>query len=629
MSKYYIIILLGIFIFPPLSRAQTTTTVTDSLELEDVVITASKIPVPQRETIKPVIIIDRKEIEQNQGRSFSQLLNSQSGIRINQAWGAPGENKSLFLQGAGGEYALILVDGLAIADPSGTGGAFDIRQFPLSNVERIEIIKGSQSTLYGTDAIAGVVNIITREGIEKPFNTTGQLSYGSYNTWKGDIGINGAIDESINYTFSYSKENSDGFSAATDPSGNETFENDGLNRDSFYGKVTYKPSETITITPSLTYSDYEGDYDAEAFSDAPNTFNLDLLNPGVRVDAEQENWGLHGGYNYTKTERLFSSEFGDSEFEGRFHNADFYGTYRLNEFFQVLGGVNYQNSILPGEEEISAQNVSPYATLLLKNISGINAELGYRLNNHSEYGNNSTYSFAPSFNVSEHLKIYAGIGTGFKVPTLDELFGPFGANEDLEPQKSIYFNTGFEAYFFDNSLKTDVQYFNRSVDDVIIYIGSMGFINRDRQNTSGFELSGSWLANTNLSLGLYYNYLTGEVVTEDENGNRVRENNLIRRPAHSLGGSVNVQFGESFSLRADGEYNGERKDLFFNPETFEQEEVSLDSYTLFNLYAEYRLPINGLSVFGDIKNLLDADFTEVYGFNTTGFSAAAGIHFSF
>ncbi|MEX0648124.1 MAG: TonB-dependent receptor [Balneolaceae bacterium] len=628
MSKFYTTLTIAIFICAPISGAQTTSTVTDSLELENVVITASKIPQSQRETTKPVIIIDRKQIEQSPGRDFSQLLNRQSGIRVNNSWGAPGENKSLFLQGGAGEHALILVDGLAIADPSGTGGAFDIRQFPLSEIERIEVIKGSQSTLYGTDAIAGVVNIITRSGGENPLGTTGQLSYGSYNTWKGNLGVNGEVNEFVNYRFSYSGESSEGISAAKDPDGTGSFGKDGITRDSFNGKMAFKPSEAVTITPSLTWSSYEGDYDAAAFNDASNTFTLDLLNPGIQIAVNQENWNLNGGYNYTITDRLFSSQFGENEFKGRFHNADVYGTYRLSSLMRLLGGINYQDSLLPGEEEISAQNVSPYATLLLKNLDGLNAELGYRLNSHSEYGTNSTVSFAPSFDLSGSVKLFASAGTGFKVPTLDELFGPFGANANLTPQKSVYYNGGVEAFFFENALKADLQYFNRSVDDVIVYTASMGFINRDRQNTSGVELSANWLVNTDIEVGGYYNYLTGELVTEDENGNRVTENNLIRKPAHSFGGTMNVQLNDRISFSLNGEYNGERKDLFFNPDTFEQEEVDLDPYTLFNLYADYEIPAAGVTFFGEVRNLFGEEFTEVYGFNTIGFSATGGLRFS-
>jgi len=147
--------------------------VSDSLELDRVVITASKMPQSERETTKPVQIIDRAEIEKNAGRNLSQILNQQSGIRVNDSFGAPSNGRILYLQGAAATNTLILVDGLAINDPSGTGGLFDLRLLSTENIDRIEILKGSQSTLYGTDAIAGVINIITRKGGDDLLAVTG------------------------------------------------------------------------------------------------------------------------------------------------------------------------------------------------------------------------------------------------------------------------------------------------------------------------------------------------------------------------------------------------------------------------------------------------------------------------
>lgn len=624
MSRF--IFYLSAFLFTSTLHAQTTPSITDTLELEDVVITASKIPQTQRGTTKPVIIIDRKQIEQS-GMDLPQILNSRSGIRINQAYGAPAENKSVYLQGGAGEQALILVDGLAIADPSGTGGAFDIRQFPVENIERIEVLKGSQSTLYGTDAISGVVNIITRSGTGKPLQAGGQLSYGAYNTFNGNLGIHGDFDRTVNYSVNYSRETSDGFSAAAEPEGEGSFENDGLNRNSFSAKVSVSPTDVFTLTPSVNYTSYEGDYDEAAFTDAGNRFTMDMLHAGLNMEYGGEFLSLYGGYNYTHTDRLFSSEnWGDSEFEGQFHNADLYGVRELTEGVQLLAGLNYQHSKLPGDENISAETVSPYATLLLKNLYGFSAEVGYRLNNHSVYGTNSTLSFAPSFRFSEQAKLYAGVGTGFKAPTLDELFGPFGANEELDPQRSTYYNAGLEVYLLDNALKADLQYFNREVEDVIVYLAASGYQNRGQQQTSGVEVSVNWLASSLLTAGLNYNYLTGEMITE-ENGDQNRENNLIRRPSHSFGGNLNLRLTEEWLLNLNGSFVGERQDLYYNPETFTQEEVTLDPYTLLNLHTEYTVR-TGITVFGNIRNLLNAEFTEVYGFNTTGFAATGGIRFS-
>lgn len=629
MSKIYLT-LLGAFLCASLANAQTTEqAASDSLQLDQIVITASKIPLTQRETTKPVIVIDRQEIEQNGSRNLGQLLNQQSGIRVNDSYGSPANPQILFMQGASAQYTLILIDGLAVNDPSGSGGTFDLRLLPLNNIERIEILKGSQSTLYGTDAIAGVVNIITMDGSESAIAGNGQISYGSFNTFQGSAGVNGSFSEQVGYAFNYKRESTDGFSAAADPVSNGTFGDDGFQSSSFYGKMELMLLKGFTISPFLNANDFDGDFDGGSFEDSNNTFSLKMFNPGVQFKFSGKNLNLNGGYNFTKTERSFISQFGEFEYEGRFQNADLFGDYSLTKNLKLMAGLNYQESKIPvtgDEDDLNSQITSPYATLFLKNMNGLSAELGLRFNNHSEYGTNSTYSLAPSYNLTENVKLFGSVTTGFKVPTLSELFGPFGANPDLNPQTSQYLNFGVETYLLQQSLKMNFMYYTREIDNLIVYTFPEGFINRDRQNDNGFELSGNWLVSTTLQMGVYYNYVTGELSTVDASGNDVQRDNLIRRPAHSVGVNAGYNVSEAILVRIDGEYNSERTDLFFNPENFyASEEVTLDSYTLVNLYAEYKLLNNQLALFSEIRNLFDTDFTEIYGFNTAGISFRSGL----
>jgi vitamin B12 transporter len=535
------------------------------------------------------------------------------------------------MQGAAATNTLILVDGLAINDPSGTGGLFDLRLLSTDNIERIEIIKGSQSTLYGTDAIAGVINIITRKGSSGLIDGSGQLSYGSFNTLKGNVGVNGKISPDVSYSAGYNRGSSDGISAAENPGDNESFGKDGFKMDSFFGRVDLSPLEGLTITPHIQYSTYDGDYDADAFIDAENEFSLSMFSPRLQLQYSANGLRVNADYNYTRTERTFLNSFGENVFEGRFHNVDLFGNYTLNNYIKILAGVNYQDYSIPAAQNESTPNASiasPYATVYLNDLAGFSTELGYRLNNHTEYGNNSTYSVAPSYRVTDQVKLFASVTTGFKAPTLDELFGPFGANPDLDPQKSFYTSAGIEAYFLKQSLKLSAQYFNREIDDLIIY-ASAGFINRDRQNDRGIELSADWIVNGSLTLGGWYNYLSGEITTEEE-GREVTVSNLIRRPANSLGLKAGLQVSDNLYIRMNGEYNSERTDLYFNPaNNFMAENITLDPYVLVNLYAEYGLFKQQVTLFGDVRNVLNSDFTEVYGYNTMGTALKVGAKVNF
>ena len=495
--------------------------------------------------------------------------------------------------------------------------------------KRIEILQGSQSTLYGPDTIAGVVNILTRSGDEGPVNGSGQLSYGSYHSFQASAAVNGTIDRKQSYTLNFNRESSDGFSAAADPNNTGTFGDDGFRSSSFYGKADIGVTDGLTVSPFFHYNDFEGDYDAGAFQDAENAYSLKMFNTGLQTAFRRDKLNVNGGYNLTSTERSFSDQFGDSSFEGVFHNADLFGSYAISPWLTVLGGFHFQQSIIPasgGMEELSARIASPYATLYVKGLHGFSAELGYRLNSHSEYGNNATYSFAPSYHLTKDIKLFGSLTTGFKVPTLNELFGPFGANPELDPETSRYVSVGLETYLLQQSLKLRAQYFSREIDDVIVYTFTEGFINRDRQNDSGMELSANWIAASSIRIGGYYNYTDGELITIDDSGEEVRRNNLLRRPAHSFGLRVGINVTDHLLVRIDGEFNGERTDLFFNPEnSFAGEEVTLDPYMLVNLYTEYRFSALRAAVFADIRNLLDAGFTEVYGFNTAGFTIKGGV----
>jgi vitamin B12 transporter len=617
----------------PALFAQSSPAITDTLQLDDIIITGTKIPVSLRETTRPVVIINRNEIEQSTARDFSQLLNSQSGIRVNNSQGTPSGNQSLFMQGAGGEYSLILIDGMAVKDPSGVGGAIDLRLLPLNNIERIEILKGNQSALYGSEALAGVINIITKNGSANLIQTEGQISYGAFNTFKGTLGLNGSLSDRLMYYVSYNHESGDGISAAADPSGTGTFENDGFQHNSFYGKLTIQPTERLSITPFIHVTSFDGDFDADAFTDAQNTFTLNMFNPGALMLFESGDVRISGNYGYTYTDRLFLSQFGEFTYEGKFHNGDVFGSYGLSRFITILAGVNVQTGMLPATfvtEEVSASFASPYTTLLVRNIRGLSIEAGYRLNNHSEYGSNSTFSLSPSYTINDWLKLHASFGSGFKAPTLNELFGPFGPNPNLDPESSSELRFGAESYFIRRSLKLEAHYFRRDIKNLIVYTFDPGYINRDREKTNGFELAMNWIVSPAFTFGAHYNYLSGKTITLDGTGNRVSADGLIRKPKHLAGFYGSYRFGKGLFLQLDGEFVGDRTDLFFNPENhFSPEDVILDSYFLLNGYVEFSFFDQSLSLFASIRNLLNMDFTEVYGFDTMRLHANTGLRFRF
>ncbi len=631
MSKIKTAIIFGALLCTSSLQAQNTQTA-DSLELGTIVVTASKTPTSSRETTRPVIVITEKQIQQSAGRDLAELLNQQSGIVINGALSNPSKDKGVYLQGASTQYTLILIDGQPVNDPSGAGGAFDLRLFPLSSVERIEVVKGSMSTLYGSDAIAGVINIITKKASDNSVQVNGLTSYGSNATFLGSLGVNGKLDR-VGYALNYNREQSDGINEATDALNAGNFDKDGFSRDAVGARLNIDVLEGLSVSPFLNYSSYEGDFDADAFTDGANSYEAELINPGVNIDYKKDDFTLKGGYHLNKVERIFNTAFGSSTYQGNMQNADVYGTYLFSENIKVLGGFNFQNVVLDDGDDTTenpdATLYSPYVNVLLNSENGLGAELGFRLNQHSDAGSNATYSFSPYYNLSENIRVLGTLNTGFKAPTLNELFGPFGANPDLKSQKSRYASLGLELFALNGRVNAKALYFNRHIDDVIIYAFPNGYTNQDEQDDQGFEFTTSWIANEMISVDGFYNYVTGEATTTDGTGQEVKSDNLIRRPKHNLGLNVNLQPIEQLSVNIGGSYTGERKDLFFNPANFyASEEVSLDAYTLINLYAEYRFVSPSITLFSYVKNLFDADYTEVYGYNTLGTSVKVGLRFT-
>ena len=602
-----------------------------TVNLNEVVITASKIPLTQKETAKPVKVISRNQIERNFGKDLSQLLNEQAGIIINNAYSNPSSSKGVFLRGASGQYTLILVDGQPIQDPSGVGGAFDPRLFPLEQIERIEILKGSQSTLYGTDAIAGVINIISKKNLDDPIGVFGAASYGSLNTLKANLGLGGKTDM-LDYNLSYQRDQTDGISEAEDQTGDQNFDEDGFSQNTFQANIGITPLEGLRISPFVSYSDYDADFDGGAFTDGENTFETELFNTGVKTQFQGERFLLNANYSYAQTDRDFISPFFESAFKGRFHNADVFGSFGLNENIKLIGGLQFQHlKSLDTTGTIANPSfniTSPYLTLLVSDLNGLSLELGTRLNNHTLFGNQMTYSIAPAYQISDQWRVFGSYTTGFKTPTLFELYGNFGANEELQPQRSATWEAGVQFDLPQKGLQASLTYFQRQIEDIIIFNFATGYINQDQQDDYGLEVELTWTLNEKVDIRANYSFVDGELTTKTAAEQDTSFSNLIRRPKHSFSLGLDYRPIPDLFLGVQGHYFGDRTDNFFNPDNFFiAEEVDLDAYFLLNFYAEYKLLDGKLSLFADVKNALDTDFTEVYGFNTIGFNIQSGIRF--
>jgi vitamin B12 transporter len=597
-------------------------------QLNEVVITASKFPKSKNDTGKVLTVIDANELNRSVGKDLAQVLNEQVGLVVNGANSSAGKDKSIYLRGAKNDYTLILIDGIPLADPSNvSGGAFDLRLLSLDQVERIEIMKGSQSTLYGSDAIAGVLNIITKTQEQKPISANATLGYGTYNTLQASVGLSGNI-KGVNYRVGYSRFNTDGISEAKE-AGTNPFDKDGSEQEAFTANVNIEAIKNLSIKPFVRYSEFKGKFDAGAFTDdALNRYEGDLLSVGGLVSYKLKKGSLQGQYTFDETNRLFDGMFGPSNFTGKFQHTEFFGDYQLTQQVQLLGGVSQQHYQMidktATEVDPSVTIFSPYATL-----AGIwnklNVEAGVRYNHHSRFGNQTTYSINPVYRLRKH-KIFANLSSGFKAPSLYQLYGQFGANPDLKPERSRSFEAGISGLIARAKIEWQAVYFNRTIKDVIIYSNFVN-INLDEQADHGVELEATVMAAKRLILKTWYSYVTGEVTTLTANGENTF-NNLIRRPKHSAGLTISYQVSDKLQVSMLAQAIGKRNDLYFDMTTFTNKSANLKAYTLLDLSAQYQVTRN-FSVFGSSRNLLNTTYEEVYGYNTLGTTGTVGLKVNF
>jgi vitamin B12 transporter len=594
--------------------------------LREVVITATKFPKNVSETGKVLTIIDEEQLSRSAGKDLAQLLNEQVGLVINGANSNPAKDKSVFLRGAAGKYTLILVDGVPVNDPSGIDGAFDLRLLSIDQIERIEILKGSQSTLYGTDAMAGVINIITKRKGNKPVSGTGTVSYGSYNTFRGNVGISGSTDK-FDYNLGYTRFQTDGISEAKEPDDNAEFDKDGFEQNAIQLNLGYKPTDKISIRPFVRFNDFDGGFDLGAFSDDDQAFyEAQTLNYGTHAEYQLKKGAINVMYAHNKTERSFVSLFGGpDEYDGRFNHGEVFMNWNFTNHVQLLGGLNYQHVKMVATnatvENPTADMTSPYASLFINNLNGFSVEAGGRFVSHSVYGNTFTYSINPSYLITNQVKLFANYGTGFKAPTLTQLYGPFGANEDLEPEESTSAEAGIQFVSSNKNWNIRATGFNRKIENVIIY--TTGYINQDKLNDHGVEVEADYTL-SKLTLTGFYAYVDGELTTESGSGSETKPNDLLRRPKHSVGLNIGYRATDKLFASVNFKTFSRRNDLFFDFNTFANSPVVLDVYQLLDVYVEYAVLDGRVKLFGDFRNLLNQDFYEVYGYNTQRFNTTLG-----
>ena len=632
---------------------------TDSSLLNEVVVTANKYPNKTSLTGKVVTVISREQIEQSGGRDLSQLLAEQSGIFIAGANSNPGKDKSLYVRGARIEHTLITIDGVPVYDPSGIGGNFDLRNLPLNNIERIEILKGSQSTLYGSDALAAVINIITRKNPAKPI--TGQLmaAYGSFNSIKTNAGISGRKGK-LEYQAGWTLHDTRGINETVHSNNNNPVtDRDGFRQQGVQAGLGYRPNEKLLIQPFIRISSINGDIDQGAFTDELDyTYTQKSLQAGIRNEWLLGKNKLTVLYSYNRISREYTDDsvksrngfdtWSQGDYKGSEHFADAYITVKSGSSITLTGGLDYRSSLSDqnyssigffgpykttySRDSLTQNQLGIYVALNWNHPSGFNTEIGGRVNLHSEYGSHAVFNVNPSYLLSRKFKIFANFSSAYRTPSLYQLFSEYG-NRDLKPEAATSLEGGLQYYAANNQFSSRVVFYSRNVKDIIFFSYNpvtyvSQYINQDRQKDHGLEWEASYLLSKGITVKAFYNYVTGAIYTRIGNKD-TSYNNLLRRPQSAGGINLSAVINPRFYVSSNLSISGERKDAYYDNNSFSTVYTTLGAYALWDIYAEYNFCKKKLKLFADIRNITGSRYTEISGFSTPGTNGFGGIRYNF
>jgi vitamin B12 transporter len=623
--------------------------------LDEVIVTANKFPQKQAQTGKTLTVLGDSVLRANSGKTLTDLLNQQVGLQVLGSQQPLGSVQGVYLRGAGTGYTLILLDGVPVYDPSGIEGGFDLNFIPLDQLARVEILKGGQSTLYGSDAVAGVINLITKPVSDKKAALSGLLSGGSYGTFRGNVGLNGSLGKT-GYQVQYSTARSRGFSAAYDPTERGGFDNDGFRQQALRLGLSRSLGENLTLRLSGLYSTYRADLDAGAFRDDKDftaTNATRQLAAGLEYALKRGkvfvNYHVNGNERHylddsTSVPKGASVSFSDARYAARSHFAEAYTTLNPAEAVELVAGLDFraQNTdqsyrsvgtygpyeTPPLSRDFAHVRIaSAFASAVWKRETGPGLEAGGRFNYHSVYGPNATYTVNPFYRFGARAKAFGTVSSSFKAPSLYYLYSPYG-NLDLKPETATNLEAGVQVFGKTPKQYLRAVYFNRRLRDVVFFQSLPKapygkYVNLNRQHDQGLELDGAWSVGQ-WQVSANYTFLTGQITARQASGRDTTYNNLLRRPRHAFNATVGFAASRKWTLSASVRSVSSRPDAFFNEETFRTDQVTLAAFTTVDVYAEYRLN-SRLRLFADLRNLTNAQYFDVYGFNNRRFNGTGGV----
>ena len=610
---------LFIFLFIILS---TTKIVAQDFVLDQITVSANRVFTPVNETGAIVDVIDEEIIQNKKATFLTQILSTTPGISVSQN-GPVGSTTEIKIRGYGSKYIKVYYDGIDIADVTGVEVKPYIVGIPSNNLKKIEILQGSQSALYGSEAVGGVLFLETKDLKEKNDSSI-NIQYGSYNTKSLSISTGYQI-EGTNLGLRFSNTESDGYSALE--TSKEGAENDGyFNREISIKTLTdFNNGASFSLNLLNTFN--KGDYDG-FMGDAENYY-YEQLNQGLgaKLSIKGKNSDQKFGLNFYKTDRTQFSPFASTEYYGNRGSIDYQILRNFNFGRGIFGLAAETNTVEINKTDKVVNNYASFISLLTKPINNATLDTTIRLDDHSVFGQKITGRITGTYQPNKDLVIKVGSGTGFRAPSLDEMYGQYNVNDPsnfradsngdftvlygnplLKPENSTSMDAGFSYRINKFNAVLSGSIFNIKIDNAISwdpedptdwYDGKYNQLG-SKSERKGYDLRLNTSINSNSKFGISY------ANTTDENGNSV--SNIPKQVINvSLFSKVTDKLSINGELQSVSELTGVKSDG--------SGVVPLKDYNLLNAKLSYLL--NGNSkIYLNGENLLDETYETSSGYGT-------------
>ena len=609
-------------------------------DMENILVSASLLPITSKRSANAITIIGSDQIKNRAVVSVSDLLRDVAGLAVSRS-GVQGSQTQIRVRGGEANHLLVLIDGVEVNNPS-QNDEFNWGNLVASDIERIEVIRGPQSSMLGSDAMAGVVNIITRSA-DQLLSTNIFSEIGSFNTQNNGISI-GLKDGAFDMRLGISDLQTDGDNISRSGSEKDGYENTNLNL-----KSGWRVSNQLNLTLAARQSDGINEFDADINFDSLIDDQDDLskfLSSTKRLKADYSS--LDGHWQHQLSIARSTNE--NAEFNGNIPGTATYSNKDQQRLVSSLlwGELNHRLSFLVEREEEKFQQrgvINDYGifgiydpnqkrsrdtdSMALEYRADISDKLtvaaSTRYDDNSEFNTGNTSRIEAIYQINDSLRMRSAYGTAIKNPTFTERFGfytNFIGNPSLEPEQSSNWELGIDQQFLGGHSSISVTLFNSELENEIDgnFVDPVTFrytsVNRaGLSKRQGMELTTLNQFNDAVSLNFSYTYT--DAVESDGNDRYVDE---VRRPRHT--GSLNLswQVKDTLHINTNAQYNGSQIDVVYPAN------VKLADYTLINLSANYKATQN-LDIYIRFDNLFDESYEEVFSYQTLGFSANVGIRY--